>query len=68
MQVKNESLSDAISAFSPASKPHAERFPLREIEETEKGHWVAFVDEGSESYDVQFVVNKAQLASHSCNC
>lgn len=42
---------------------------VREIDETEKGHFVAYVDEGDHSYDVAIVTNdKGEVTSHSCDC
>ena len=34
----------------------AEKNKVRECDETEKGHFVAYVDEGTDSYDVSLVI------------
>jgi hypothetical protein len=58
-----------IGAIFPAqAQKKAEKFPLREIEEIEKGHWVAFADDGPESFDVQITLRKGEITAHSCDC
>lgn len=58
-----------IGAIFPAqAQKKAEKFPLREIEEIEKGHWVAFADDGPESFDVQITLRKGEITVHSCDC
>ena len=42
---------------------------VRELDEESKGCFVAYVDEGDESWDVRLVLNeKAELIEHSCDC
>jgi Hsp70 protein len=43
--------------------------PVRECDETEKGHFVAYVDEGAESYDVSLIVlANGEIKSATCDC
>ena len=42
---------------------------VRECDETEKGHFVAYVDEGINSYDVSLTITKgSEITAHSCDC
>lgn len=61
-------LKDISTLFTAQAHKKAEKFPLREVEETEKGHWVAFADDGDESYDVQITIVKGEVIAHSCDC
>jgi hypothetical protein len=61
-------LSDIATIFPAQAQRKAEKFPLREVEETTKGHWVAFADDGPESYDVQVDIEKGAIIHHSCDC
>lgn len=46
----------------------AAELSIREVEEERKGHWIAFVDDKEESYDVQIVIDGKQVLSRSCEC
>lgn len=47
----------------------AEKNAVRECDETESGHFVAYVDEGNVSYDVSITVNKKkEVIDHGCDC
>lgn len=47
----------------------AEKNKVRECDETEKGHFVAYVDEGDDTYDVSLTVSpKAEVTEHTCDC
>src|SRR5580704_2558791 len=42
---------------------------VRECDETEKGHFVAYVDDGSDSFDVSLTVKAGnKIALHTCDC
>lgn len=42
---------------------------VRECDETEKGHYVAYVDEGGESYDVSLVIAPGgEIKTAECDC
>lgn len=42
---------------------------VRECDETEKGHFVAYVDEGDKSFDVSItILPNHDIAAHSCDC
>lgn len=44
--------------------------PVRELEEESKNHWICFVDEAAESYDVHFEIDSKQnaLVETKCDC
>lgn len=47
----------------------AKKLVVRELEEHEgKGNFVAYVDEGEYSYDVNIQLNKDTIVGHSCDC
>lgn len=41
---------------------------VRELDEEEQGHFVAFVDEGEHTYDVHIHVEEQQVKQMSCDC
>jgi hypothetical protein len=61
-------LTEIGTLFSAQAQKKAEKFPVREVEETEKGHWVAFADDGPESFDVQISIDNGEITAHSCDC
>lgn len=61
-------IKELLAAIPAATRRKAEKFPVREAEETDKGNWVAFVDDGAESYDVQLSISKGNLLQHTCDC
>ena len=46
----------------------AEKNKVRECDETEKGHFVAYVDDGNDSYDVVLNFTGNELSTHTCDC
>ncbi len=68
METNHFTLKDFTTIFSAAAQKKAEKLPLREVEETDKGQWVAFADDGPESYDVQVTIEKGMIIAHSCDC
>lgn len=47
----------------------AQKLEVRELEEYEgKGNFVAFVDEGPESYDVNILLEGDNVLEHTCDC
>ena len=57
-----------ISSMSHAMKRKAEKCVVRECDETEKGTFIAYVDEGEETYDVSLTLRKELLVASSCDC
>ena len=42
---------------------------VRECDETEKGHFQAYIDEKESSFDVSIIINnKGEVTEHSCDC
>ncbi len=47
----------------------AEKNKVRECDEPEKGHFIAYVDEGKESYDVSITIAKSgEITNNVCDC
>ncbi len=46
----------------------ATKFPVRELEEEEKGQFIAFVDEGEHSHDVSITVQGDEVKEMNCDC
>lgn len=47
----------------------AKKNKVRECDETEPGHFIAYVDEGSESFDVSLTVKSGnKITLHTCDC
>ncbi|SDH58385.1 hypothetical protein [Myroides phaeus] len=42
--------------------------PVRELEEEEKGHFIAFVDDAEHSYDVSIVLQEEEVKEMQCDC
>lgn len=61
-------LEELTMGFTAQQRKLAGKFPIREAEEMEKGHWVAFADDGGESYDVHITLAKGEVTMHSCDC
>lgn len=68
MEFRHFALKDIDTIFPAPVLKKAEKCPLREVEETEKGQWVAFADDGPESFDVQITLQKGEVIAHSCDC
>lgn len=55
--------------FSKQKVNKAKRMILREFEEERKNHFICFVDEESQSYDVKIVLNStSEIEESSCDC
>src|SRR5271156_4676146 len=47
----------------------AKKNKVRECDETEKGHFVAYVDDGNESFDVSLTIKAGnEITHHTCEC
>lgn len=57
-----------LSSLSHAMKRKAEKCVVRECDETEKGTFIAYVDESEETYDVSLTFHKEQLVASNCDC
>ncbi|RYZ61561.1 MAG: hypothetical protein EOO14_04710 [Chitinophagaceae bacterium] len=63
------SLSNFKTTFSPAFLRKAASCAVRECDETSKGTFEAYVDQGEESYDVMLGLGKGkEVVSHRCDC
>jgi len=65
----NLTLTNFQTVISKPQLTKASRLAVRECDEVSKGEFVAYVDEGDESYDVKLKFNtKAELKEHACDC
>lgn len=61
-------IQDVEKEFPKAKITKAKKLHVRELEETEKNTFVAFVDEGTESHDVSIKINRNKIEQHTCDC
>ncbi|MDM1502894.1 hypothetical protein HX071_11885 [Myroides marinus] len=61
-------ITQILKQFDKASLTTISKLTIRELEEEKKGHWVAYVDEGNESYDVHVKFLGKQVDFTSCDC
>lgn len=61
-------VSELIAFVSPKDKNKALKLPVRELEQESKGHYVAFVDEGELSHDVQLYMQATKVTEVLCDC
>ncbi len=63
------SLQNYTTTLAKTFLAKAAKLVVRECDETEKGHFVAYVDEGDESYDVSLTLSaKGLVTGQSCDC
>ncbi|MBO6184085.1 MAG: hypothetical protein J6O88_05235 [Chryseobacterium sp.] len=63
------SILDLESQFSKQKINKSKKMTVREFEEESKNHFVSFVDDEIESFDVQIVLNpKSEIIKSSCDC
>lgn len=68
IQVKMR-IAQILAKQSETKLTKAKKLVVRELEEVEsKGNFVAYVDEGEESYDVNIQLDKDDIVGHSCDC
>lgn len=66
MLVTTKNYTTAVSADVLSQ---AKKNKVRECDELEKGNFVAYVDEGSETFDVSISINsKQEITRHACDC
>lgn len=46
----------------------ASKLPIRELEEEQKGMWIAYVDDKENSYDVQVHIKTNKIETFNCDC
>lgn len=60
---------DLLQQFSKQKINKAKKLRIRELEETEKNHFVCFADDETVSYDVAMVLDpKSEITGYSCEC
>ncbi|MCD1116783.1 hypothetical protein [Chryseobacterium turcicum] len=63
------SILDLESQFSKPKINKSKKMTVREFEEQSKNHFVSFVDDTMESFDVQIILNpKSEIIKSSCDC
>ncbi|MDM1453738.1 hypothetical protein [Myroides odoratimimus] len=61
-------VAEVIKSITTKDKNRAMQLPVRELEQESKGHYVAFVDDGEQSYDVQLFIQAAKITALTCDC
>jgi len=61
-------VAEVIKSIITKDKNRAMQLPVRELEQESKGHYVAFVDDGEQSYDVQLFIQAAKITAFTCDC
>lgn len=65
----NLSLKNYKTTLSKELQKLAEKNKARECDETGKGHFVAYIDEGNDTFDVSLNLSPDQeIVSHACDC
>jgi len=63
------SLENYKTALPKELQKLAEKNEVRECDETEKGHYVAYVDDGKDTFDVSLILAPdKKISSHTCDC
>ncbi|WP_313254100.1 hypothetical protein [Empedobacter sp.] len=61
-------IENLLKLISSQNKRDIKKLEIRELEEEKKGNFIAFVDDQSNSYDVNIVIKNKEVTSHSCDC
>lgn len=61
-------IADVLKSTSKKKLLQASKLPVRELEEIKKNHFIAFVDDGNESYDVSIFIRNNIIIEHNCDC
>ena len=62
-------LNSYAKELTPDLIRQAKKNKVRECDEVQKGHFVAYVDDGSESFDVSLTIPAGkEIAGHTCEC
>lgn len=61
-------IAELLESTSEKKLLQASKLPVRELEEVKKNHFIAFVDDGNESYDVSIVINHNTIIEDFCDC
>lgn len=64
----NITLKEAMKQTSEADIKRIRQLLVRELEAEKENYYTAFVDDGEESYDVNFLLEKNVIRTHSCDC
>lgn len=57
-----------LAGIPTTQKRRAEKCVVRECDETEKNTFIAYVDEGSETFDVNVTLNGEEVSNSGCDC
>src|SRR5690606_40390691 len=66
--MKKISLKELIKKINEQDSKRIRQFEVRELEAEKANCYTAFVDDGSESYDVSIQLNKQDVVAHGCDC
>ena len=69
MEGSKITLANYSSLFSADLQKKAKATKVRECDEVDKNSFVAYVDDGTESYDVSIKIGKGKVVEkHDCDC
>lgn len=69
MGSENISLSSVSTSLSADTRKKVDRLKVRECDEHPKGTFIAYIDDGDQSFDAMVVVGKGKLlTAHACDC
>lgn len=57
-----------LKKLTTKEKAQIKALQVRELDEEEPGHFVAFVDEGEETYDVHIQIKEENVVQMTCDC
>ncbi|WP_158963077.1 SWIM zinc finger family protein [Myroides fluvii] len=61
-------IQERLKQLTAKEKAQIKAVEVRELDEEDAGHFVAFVDEGEETYDVQIHLDDQQIKQLTCDC
>lgn len=61
-------IQERLKQLTTKEKAQVKAVEVRELDEENAGHFVAFVDEGEETYDVQIHLSEQQVQHMTCDC
>lgn len=65
---KKMNIHKLLKQLTTKEKAQIKAVQVRELDEEEPGHFVAFVDEGEETYDVHIQVKEENVEQMNCDC
>ncbi|MDH6599901.1 hypothetical protein M2306_000595 [Myroides gitamensis] len=61
-------IQELLKQLTAKEKAQIKAVEVRELDEEDTGHFVAFVDEAEETYDVHIQLNEQSVQQMTCDC